>query len=265
MRHRLVLVALVLVAACGGSKTPTAPDPTVTTIAVTFSGSTALVGGTYALSATAALSDGTTQQITTTGTWGVSPASLASISSDGTLTALAAGTAIVTISHRGQQGSVSVRIVPDYAGNWLGSYTVDSCSETGAFVGQCAGFAPPGRVLPFGLQFTQDGGTLTGRTSIGSILSEEFSTPIGSDGSVLVLTRAEFGGTTFDQSWDLNSRTAGRIVGDVFYRVLDPNFAGGLEVRGTLFNTNRQGQTARWGPTAAPRTLAERLGALTRQ
>jgi hypothetical protein len=231
--HLPWIVLALAVVACGDDKNPNTPDPTVSSIAVTFPGDLARIGSTYPLTATATLSDGTTRVITAAGAWAVTPPGFASVATDGTLSALRSGIATVTLTYEGQQGSTTVRVVPDYQGNWLGTYNVDDCAETGAAVGQfCAAFAPAESALPFGLQLAQDGATVSGRAVLDTIVSDVFSTPIENDGSITIVTRAVNGSTTVDQTWRLNSSERGHLAGLVEYRIVDANVSGSVTVRG---------------------------------
>jgi len=104
----LVVALLLLAAACGGSE-PT--EPTVTVASITVSPSTATLsapGATTQFSATVRGSDGST--MSTTVAWTSSNAAVASISSGGLATGVAAGTAAITATAGGKAGSAVVTV-----------------------------------------------------------------------------------------------------------------------------------------------------------
>ena len=95
-RTLAVIGAALVIAACGSDGvTPTAPTPktaSVTSVAVT--GSALAVGATVQFIATATLSDGSTQNVTTGATWASSNPNVASVTSAGVVNAQTAGTRI---------------------------------------------------------------------------------------------------------------------------------------------------------------------------
>ena len=82
---------------------------TVTSLAV--SGTAALaVSQTSQLTATATLSGGTTENVTSTATWRSSNTAVATVSSGGLVTAVAAGTATITATALGKSGTLPISI-----------------------------------------------------------------------------------------------------------------------------------------------------------
>ena len=143
LRLRLQLAAVVglgALAACGGS--PSSPSggnsggntgggtPTVSSVAVTLT-SPLRIGQSSQASATATLSNGTTQAVTSG--WQSDAAGVATVSAAGLVTAIANGTATISVSSGGRQGQQALRVVPDYDGTWSGTYLVTACTETGIF------------------------------------------------------------------------------------------------------------------------------------
>lgn len=118
MRERLcVLIATVALSwACSGkpttapTATPATQSPTVT--AVTVTGNAPLVGQTTQLTATATLSNGTTQDVTAQATWQSSNASIVSVASGGLATGAAAGEADVRAVYSGATGSLHLKLQP---------------------------------------------------------------------------------------------------------------------------------------------------------
>lgn len=142
MRHRRLLLVtfLVLLSACGGggggsstpsSPTPVTPTPTTASVAITPATDLITINGTAAFSATATMSDGTTKSVT--GTWASDATAVATVDSSGKVTGIAPGQATVSVTYDNVKGSRTLRVVPDYQGNWSGEYTVLSCQDTGDF------------------------------------------------------------------------------------------------------------------------------------
>lgn len=94
-------------AACGSQSTPTAPA-TVASVAVT--GTAPGVGASASFSATATLSDGTTQTVTSQATWASSNPSVATVNA-GTVSGLAPGEADITATYQNVTGRAHATIV----------------------------------------------------------------------------------------------------------------------------------------------------------
>ena len=111
----LLTVALIPLwtLACGGSRqTPTAPPPPITVTAVTVNGEISItVGQTSQFTLTATLSDGTTQNVSTSATWQSSNAGMASVSAAGAVTAVSPGTATITATYQGTSNALAVTVV----------------------------------------------------------------------------------------------------------------------------------------------------------
>ncbi len=123
----IVSSALALaVAACGSQSTPTAPAPvTVATVAV--SGTTPGLGASAQFSATATLSNGTTQTVTSQATWASSNTSVATVTA-GTVSALTAGESDITATYQNVTGRSHLTI----AGAAVRTYTITGTVTDGA-------------------------------------------------------------------------------------------------------------------------------------
>ena len=115
-----VAAALVLgaaVAACDKSSPtePTGPPPpaAVTVTAVTVAGNVDVSeGSTSQLTATATLSDGSTENDTTQATWTSSNTMVATVSGTGLVTAIGTGTADISATYSGQTGRRTLQVLP---------------------------------------------------------------------------------------------------------------------------------------------------------
>jgi hypothetical protein len=141
----------------------------VTSIAV--SGLDAIRSGFFSqFSATATMSNGTTQSITPT--WASDNTTIATVDSSGNVTGVANGNANIAATFQGRSGSKGVRIVSNFGGSWTGTYRITKCDQSGAFAGWCAGLGGVGAILPMTLSLTQGGGSrdqISGTISLGSI------------------------------------------------------------------------------------------------
>lgn len=126
------------------SSTPTQPTPqtpvTVSSVAVTGTSDLTAKGATTQLTATATMSNGTTENRTSTATWQSDNAAVASVSSQGVVTAVATGDATISATVSGVRGTraVNVRLrTPDPAvGQRL------PLPDVQAFIFQTAGARP---------------------------------------------------------------------------------------------------------------------------
>src|SRR5256885_13208790 len=111
-RHRLTLAAacLIATAACGSSSTPTTPGnttPTVSSIAVI--GTTPIIPTASQFTATVTMTDGTTQNATTTASWTSSNPAIATVAA-GLVTPLTPGDVTITATFLGVPGRTSMTI-----------------------------------------------------------------------------------------------------------------------------------------------------------
>jgi hypothetical protein len=126
-----------LLEACAGSPpSTTAPSPVVSTPAPTMvslavSGSAPLAGATTQFSATATLSDGTTQSMTNLASWSSSNSSVASVSATGAVTGLAAGDADITATYQTISGKARVTVVRPAPGTFTVSGTLRDATSGG--------------------------------------------------------------------------------------------------------------------------------------
>lgn len=147
MHHRILKQAVVvlglalLVVGCDKSS-PTNPNggngnvgsngTTVTALAITGTFQVA-EGDTSQLTATATLSNGSTQDVSSQATWQSSETSVATISGTGLLTALKAGTTDITAVYSGRTARVTVTVT-------TASYRVRVASQSVTVLGTCDDF-----------------------------------------------------------------------------------------------------------------------------
>lgn len=105
----LCLPILAALAGCAGSAASIAPK-SLTAIAITPAQPSLTAGATQQLTATGTYSDGSSADISSSANWASSAASVATVNSSGTLTAVAAGSATVTASLGNISGTATVQV-----------------------------------------------------------------------------------------------------------------------------------------------------------
>lgn len=248
----LLLLPLGLSVGCGGSGGPTAPTPapTTTSISVVFpAGETIFIGNDVQFEARETLSDGTTR-VATSATWESDNPTVATVSSTGLVTAVAAGEATISAAVN-LRGILRVRVFPEVQGEWLGSWIVESCIGTGAFAGGCsaAGFRSRA-VFPLEMTYTQSAAAVDGIVALGSFTPNSGSGSISIGGELLLTfpsaPGSAFGGFVFrlrPTTWRARADTPGNMTGAFRLEVNVDGFAGGYQVDGTLRNANLQGSS----------------------
>ncbi|WP_163930523.1 BNR-4 repeat-containing protein [Paraferrimonas sp. SM1919] len=110
MKHSIIIFILFILTACGGSDndSQTSTDLTLTAVKVTALSNTLEVSQQIQLSLRADYSDGSFKDQTSNAQWQVSDASLASIDSNGMLTALMSGAVEVTASFEGKTSAAFI-------------------------------------------------------------------------------------------------------------------------------------------------------------
>jgi len=108
--HRTILAilcgaALAAAVGCGSSTSPT------TVSSVTVTGAAPAIGATSQFTATAAMSDGTTQDVTSQSTWTTSNAGVATVTTAGVVSGIAAGSVTVGATYQSVSGTDAI-VVP---------------------------------------------------------------------------------------------------------------------------------------------------------
>jgi hypothetical protein len=124
-----VLMIAALVTACGDKPNPVGPNSVASLV---ISGADyVLTGSTTAYTATATLSDGSTQTVTPS--WSSSAVNLATVDNAGRLDGRAHGSTTLTAAHDGRSASKTVQVVNNYGGSWSGRYIIRACKDSGIF------------------------------------------------------------------------------------------------------------------------------------
>ena len=260
MRQRLigrlcVVSAFVLLSSCGGGKSPTTPTVTVTSITVTSSSGFLMVGQSETFTATLNMSNGTTQALSTGGTWGTDAPTVATVvATTGAVTSIRSGDVTIFVDAQGVRGTKRITIMPNYAGIWGGTYVVNNCTQTGqwpAVINGCGTVFTIGATLPVAFNLTQNGGTITGQTAIGTNISGQFSTTAIANGALSFNATYLSGTFSLAQAWQLNQAVAGQLTGSAVQTWTDSQLPGQMVVTTTLVSVTK----------ASAMPLVMRLGA----
>jgi hypothetical protein len=135
----LVLAVSLSLAACGGDS-PSSPTPPQESGAPITGVSLSTLDYVrlnlqLRLVLTATLSDGTTRVVQ--GTWQSSHQAVATVASDGLVTGVSVGNVTISAEHQSHRAERRLRVVPDYAGDWVGAYRVIECVDSGDWEGAC--------------------------------------------------------------------------------------------------------------------------------
>jgi hypothetical protein len=113
MRKIFMCVAGVALVAAGCSDDPVVPPTaTVTSVSVSGASGSVTVGGTVQFSATANLSNNTTQNVSSTAAWSSTNAGVATVSNTGLATAVGPGTTEIRASHQNVSGGAQLQVNP---------------------------------------------------------------------------------------------------------------------------------------------------------
>ena len=204
------LITVLVVIGCGGE--PTKPSATTTAVTVTLP-SPLIATKTAQASATASMSDGQATPVTTG--WRSDVPTIATVTETGLVTGLTNGSANIYVLSGGRQGTATLRVVPNYQGQWRGSYVVRSCTQSGVFTqSNFCGSTPANTVLPTSMTLTQNGAAISGQFFLGTLSFTPFTGPVEGDGSV-AFTGASTSGSSIsiDVSWRINAALDGRLTG----------------------------------------------------
>jgi hypothetical protein len=209
------VVMAVAAAACGGDSAATPAAPTNRTTAVTLTLTSPLIMGTTQQATASATQSAGGAQAVTTGFKSDVPA-VATVTDAGLVSAMTNGVANIYVVSGGAQGLANVRVIPSYSGQWRGSYSVRSCTQTGIFTSAnlCTSTFVVNHVLPTTMTLTQNGTSVAGTFFLGSVAFGSVNGPIESDGATsFSATGVDTSVAITTVSWRINSPQVGRVTG----------------------------------------------------
>ena len=215
---RMLLVCLcaaVVASACSDDSSGSTTTPSATTSSVTVTVTSPLrIGESAQAAGTATMSNGQTQPVSAG--WQSDIPTVARVTDGGQVTGVANGRANIYVISGGRQGTLGIRVVPDYVGRWSGRLLVTTCTQSGAWaeINFCKDF-PPGSSDPFGLSVSQTGESINARPNYGDAAFPSVGSSIQPDGSTSYVTTFFFADVpiSIEASWTMNGPRSGELVG----------------------------------------------------
>ena len=240
-------------AGCGGgssSGSPGAPSAAASSIAVTLR-DVVLVGANTPATATATLSNGQTQPVTTG--WRSDAPAVATVTDAGSVTGVSNGRATLAVTFGGRDGTKNIRVAPNYDGRWQGMQVITACIATGAFVGFCEQEGVVAGVsLPVGLIARHPGELqVSGEFTVEGQPFPTFNSEVEADGAIRMAATLLLDGVQGEAEWRMNSTVNGRGAGTIREKYSLP----GVVVGDLTFESNLSGfvrSGAAMAPSVAP-------------
>jgi hypothetical protein len=233
-------------------------------ITVTSSSDLIFIGASDTFTATASLSTGGSQPVTS-GAWGSDTPGVATVDATGKVTGVGSGMATIFVDYQGRRGTKLIRGLPNFQGAWSGSYAVTACTQNGDFarINFCSNFSV-NRVLPTNLNLTQDRDRVQGRFFLGT-LGGDGSGPVQGNGQLLLTGAIQDPAATLETTWSLVSPTAGRITGSLSFIWRTSGLSGDMRVSADIRDLNRTSSlafqsVAQWSPGGAIDALLRGIG-----
>jgi hypothetical protein len=244
-------VALMVASACN-DKSPSDPsDADVTALAITLR-DVVLAGTSATATATATLSNGQTQSVTTG--FRSDTTAVATTTDGGNVSGVANGESTISVTFGGMTASKRIRVAPNYAGRWQGNQRITTCTATEDFAGLCDfEGGNVGDLFPVGLVARHPSDlTVSGEFSVENLQYPTFTTDVRSDGTIAFSSTDTVDGIRGEVSWQLSSTGVGAAAGTIreIYSV-PGEFAGTIVYESTLTSFTRISASA---PPAGLRT-----------
>ena len=236
------VAALALVAGCG--KSPTAPPPPAVSLVMSPSVDMIRIKATESFSVTTSSGNGGPRVVSAS--WTSDNPAVASVEASGRATANASGRATLTAAAEGARATHTLRVVPDYQGQWDGVTRVVACTADGDFQGICDGLEQGGP--PIRLSFRQDRDAVSGEVDFDGAHGP-VSTSIQIDGrlvmsSMLTLTIEDITLDVTLAEWDTASTDNQRMAGRFRLEIRHPLLAGSWTLNGEIARLQKTSQSS---------------------
>jgi hypothetical protein len=205
-----------------------------------------LVGRNATATATATMSNGQTQAVTSG--WVSSATQVATVTDAGVVRGVSNGTSVISVTSGGQQASRTIRVAPDYDGRWSGVQIVTACRDSLDLRGICqepefAGVI--GSAYPISLTARQPGGLdVSGEFVVELMNYPTFTTNVEEDGTIRFSSTTEVDGVRGDVSWVMQSTISGRASGSIVEKYTFPGLATGELIWESTFSDLPKGSAA---------------------
>jgi hypothetical protein len=229
----------------GNTQMPPAPSGTIVSIAVTSSAPTMFLGASETFSAVATYTSGATQALTA-GAWTTDAPTVAQVDSAGRVTGVGNGEVTISFDYQGVHGATHIRVLPNYAGSWLGNYTILSCTPTEGFADQnvCNSFNV-GQTFQYRLQLTQTADVVNGQTIVGQLGSTNATSTVNADGSLTLTPQVFVGTVKIDLVWNLTCVLPNIINGTLTQTWMDLATPGQMVIEARLQSPTRLSAASR--------------------
>jgi len=186
------------------------------------------IGISETFTAMATMSDGSTKAVID-GVWSVDNPNVALVATTtGEVMIVGSGMVNIFVDYAGQQGSKSIRGLPNYQGTWSGNYIFTSCSATeDHLLGDFCGEMEPllHQLLPVELNLIQVDDRVEGHVLFYEMSLETLG-PIQTDGRLLLTGTAYEVFGTIEVAMIFQSAVPGQITGHLSHRIRITGLSG---------------------------------------
>lgn len=152
--------------------------------------------------------------------------------------------------------------VPNYAGNWSGTYTLTGCNQNGtiAAANLCGSL---GTTSPYTFNLTQSSTNVSGSFALGTIQFQNVGGTVKSDGSLALQGTSVSNGITIVVNWALNI-PASALSGTVTQQWTSTGLSGSATVAGSINSAIRAQNSSAFvtAPALLSGGLREVIGAV---
>jgi hypothetical protein len=154
-------------------------------------------------------------------------------------------------------------VIPNYAGNWSGLYSVTNCTQSGGVaLANVCGTLSAGSTAVFGFSLSQSGSSINGSFTLGSVPFNGVSGIVSSGGGLTLSGTNTNGSVTAAATWTLTLPPSSTLTGTVAYSVTSSGLTGSANVSGSILSASRGAVF----PASAParvQTMGDLLRAIT--
>ena len=166
-----------------------------------------------------------------------------------------AATVLAMTAACGSNNASPTAVVPNFAGNWSGTYSFTGCSQSGGLaLANICGVLPSS--APYSFSLSQNGSTVSGSFALGNLQFPSTSAVVSSGGALALSGTNTSSGITTAASWNLTLPSNSTLSGTVSYVITSDVLTGSATISGSILSATR---SAVFLPSAiaAPRTLSE--------
>jgi len=216
----------------------------VESIVVISSSNMLYIGASETFTAVATMTDGSSKAVIE-GVWSEDNPGVAMVeAATGQVTIVGSGLVNIFVDYAGQQGSKSIRGLPNYQGTWSGNYIFTSCSATEDhllvdFCDESEGMGEIlGQLLPVELNLIQVDDRVEGHVLFYEMSLEALG-PIQTDGRLLLTGTAYEVFGTIEVAMIFQAAVPGQITGDLSHRIRIAGLSGHGQLDGSIQELSR--------------------------